>query len=182
MRPSFRSSPYQLLCDIAPGIRMDSYPGLVTQVLSNLVSNAKLHALDGLDAGVIRIEAMDQGDTVELSVSDNGHGISEEIRSRIFDPFFTTRVGRGGTGLGLSIAHSAGAPGPGRKHPCGLHGCAQYPLCRDAAQAQHRLQVTARIYLKRLNEPAPGTAWSIRLTSLPPPALPVSNPSAGSLH
>jgi len=106
LRPGFRGTPYQLLCDIAPGIQMDSYPGLVTQVLSNLVNNAKLHAFDGLDAGVIRVEATDNGDSVDLSVSDDGHGIPEEIRSRIFDPFFTTRVGRGGTGLGLSIVHS----------------------------------------------------------------------------
>jgi PAS domain S-box-containing protein len=106
LRPGFRGTPYQLESHIASGITMDSYPGLLTQVLSNLVNNAKLHAFDGLDAGVVRIEAADLGDMVDISVSDDGRGIPADIRHRIFDPFFTTRMGRGGTGLGLSIVHS----------------------------------------------------------------------------
>ena len=43
---------------------------------------------------------------VELSVSDTGIGISEEIRGKIFNPFFTTKKAFG-TGLGLSIAYKA---------------------------------------------------------------------------
>ena len=41
-----------------------------------------------------------------LSVSDDGIGMSEEIRRRAFDPFFTTKMGRGGTGLGLNIVYN----------------------------------------------------------------------------
>jgi signal transduction histidine kinase len=45
--------------------------------------------------------APDDESQVEVSVSDNGPGIPDEIRDHIFEPFFTTK--RGGTGLGLSI-------------------------------------------------------------------------------
>lgn len=51
------------------------------------------------------INIIDLGETVEVTVCDDGNGIDEDIRGRIFDPFFTTRMGRGGTGLGLSIVH-----------------------------------------------------------------------------
>ncbi len=40
-------------------------------------------------------------------MSDNGEGISEEIKEKIFDPFFTTKEAGAGTGLGLAIAMQA---------------------------------------------------------------------------
>jgi PAS domain S-box-containing protein len=106
LRPGFRGTPFQLESRVEPGIRMDSYPGLLTQVLSNLINNAKFHAFDGLDSGVIRVEVLDRGDSVDILVTDDGKGIPEHARPRIFDPFFTTRAGSGGTGLGLSIVHT----------------------------------------------------------------------------
>jgi signal transduction histidine kinase len=106
LRPGFRGTPYQIASQVPAGIVMDSYPGLLNQVISNLVNNAKLHAFDGRDAGLIEVTAVDAGDCVDISVRDDGKGIPADIRGRIFDPFFTTRMGRGGTGLGLSIVHS----------------------------------------------------------------------------
>jgi len=42
--------------------------------------------------------------TIEVEVSDTGHGISPDNIKKLFDPFFTTK--HAGTGLGLSISHS----------------------------------------------------------------------------
>ena len=45
------------------------------------------------------------GDRVEITIRDNGIGISPEVREKMFNPFFTTKPAGEGTGLGLSITH-----------------------------------------------------------------------------
>ena len=42
---------------------------------------------------------------VQISISDNGPGIPEDIKDKVLQPFFTTKKGTEGTGLGLSITH-----------------------------------------------------------------------------
>jgi signal transduction histidine kinase len=71
------------------------------QVILNIVHNA-VQAVNPED-GEVRIAAASSGDRVELSVIDNGCGISKENLSHIFEPFFTTKAPGSGTGLGLSI-------------------------------------------------------------------------------
>jgi signal transduction histidine kinase len=71
------------------------------QVILNIIHNA-IQAVNPED-GEVRIAAARTGDRVELSVADNGCGISKENLPRIFDPFFTTKPPGSGTGLGLSI-------------------------------------------------------------------------------
>jgi signal transduction histidine kinase len=72
------------------------------QILVNLVSNAAWAAAQ-LPSPRVRVHVYRHGDTIIVSVRDNGPGMSPEIRDRIFEPFFTTRRGRGGTGLGLAL-------------------------------------------------------------------------------
>src|SRR3989454_799814 len=81
------------------GVRAN--PQDLFQVILNIVHNA-LQAVDP-QHGEVRIAASRNGDRVELSVIDNGCGITKENLSRIFDPFFTTKPPGSGTGLGLSI-------------------------------------------------------------------------------
>ena len=69
------------------------------QVFLNLVKNA-IEAME--HGGKLVIEDRLVGDHVEISISDNGCGISRENREKIFSPFFTTK--RQGTGLGLNIS------------------------------------------------------------------------------
>ncbi|MDH5673420.1 MAG: ATP-binding protein [Myxococcales bacterium] len=74
------------------------------QVVMNLVSNAR-DAVQGLPQRTIRIDGRLTGDDqVELSVSDTGPGIAEELRSTLFEPFVTTKAAGSGTGLGLSLS------------------------------------------------------------------------------
>jgi PAS domain S-box-containing protein len=107
LSPSLRKAPHRLQMEVAPGIEMDSLPGPLGQVITNLVNNALLHAFDGKPLGTLGIEghALD-AHRVVLVVRDDGCGIAPEHLRRIFEPFFTTRLGRGGTGLGLHIVHN----------------------------------------------------------------------------
>lgn len=82
---------------------MDSYPGSIEQIVSNLINNSVLHGFDGRAHGVIKIVARADGDQIRIIYSDDGYGMSAEAQSHIFDPFFTTRMGTGGSGLGMSI-------------------------------------------------------------------------------
>ena len=93
---------------IPDAITMDSYPGAIEQIISNLVENAVVHAFEGCVQCRVEITAVVDGassDSVILRVADNGNGIPADHLDRIFDPFFTTRLGKGGSGLGLSIAY-----------------------------------------------------------------------------
>ena len=81
------------------------------QVILNLLVNAAHAIADKLgdnpegEKGTISISTREDGDWVELRLSDTGSGIPEEIRQRVFDPFFTTKVVGKGTGQGLAIVH-----------------------------------------------------------------------------
>jgi len=85
-----------------PDCRAYVSPDQMTQVFVNLLTNA-IHAVD--QQGHIVIESRCHSDMVEVSVIDDGRGVSEAIRDRIFDPFYTTKEVGVGTGLGLSISH-----------------------------------------------------------------------------
>ncbi len=91
----------QLQCD--DDVEMDSYPGLLAQVLTNLTMNTITHAFAPGQEGHIEIQVLSNADTVSLAFRDDGRGIPAEYMGKIFDPFFTTRRGQGGTGLGLHI-------------------------------------------------------------------------------
>lgn len=106
LAPGLRRSPLSLRIDVADDIVMNSYPGPLGQVLSNLLQNALLHAYADQDGGEVQVLVELTGEErLRISVSDQGTGIPADILPRIFDPFFTTRMGQGGTGLGLHIAH-----------------------------------------------------------------------------
>ncbi|GAA0552701.1 sensor histidine kinase [Chitinophaga japonensis] len=79
-----------------------AYIGALNQVWTNLIDNA-LDAMEPAKKGVLEIRTEKDHDCVLVSVTDNGAGIPEDIRSRIFDPFFTTKEIGKGTGLGLDI-------------------------------------------------------------------------------
>ncbi|MDI4634857.1 PAS domain S-box protein [Pelomonas sp. V22] len=106
LSPTTRKTPHRLRTVLAENISMDSYPGALVQVLSNLVENALVHGLAECAEGEILIctEAGAPGQA-RIVISDNGCGIPPEHLGRIFDPFFTTRMGRGGSGLGLHVVH-----------------------------------------------------------------------------
>ncbi len=107
LSPMLRKTTFRLQLSVPEGIQMDSFPGPLEQVVTNLITNALAHAFDQRSDGLMTLTAaVEAEDRVLLEFCDDGVGIPEEHLSRIFDPFFTTKMGRGGTGLGLNIVHS----------------------------------------------------------------------------
>ena len=86
-------------------VKMD--PRLIMQVLINLINNAVKNTQPGSE---IRIRCAQEGQTVCVSVCDNGPGISDEIKPHVFEMFYTGQNGiadgRRGLGLGLALCKS----------------------------------------------------------------------------
>lgn len=103
LSPSLKRHAHQVVLEIPEGIRMDSLPGPLGQVVVNLVNNAYQHAFEGRSDGVLTIAAQAEGAQVHMSFSDNGAGIAPDNLAKLFQPFFSTKIGQGGTGLGMAI-------------------------------------------------------------------------------
>ncbi len=107
IQPMLKRTRHALQTDISPSIELDSFPGVLGQIITNLITNALAHAWDEGDQGTISISAHPYKAGVRINVSDNGKGMDEEVARHIMEPFYTTKMGSGGTGLGLHIAHNA---------------------------------------------------------------------------
>jgi PAS domain S-box-containing protein len=102
-----RKNGLALNVECQPGLAMNSYPGPYAQVLTNLLMNAVVHAFPQGRSGRINIKIRACGrNDIEIAVSDNGCGMSADLRRQAFNPFFTTRRSEGSIGLGLHIVHN----------------------------------------------------------------------------
>jgi signal transduction histidine kinase len=107
MQPTIKRTPFVIEQHVPEDLMMESYPGPLGQVITNLINNAIVHAYDGRSEGLIAVTAeLSAQGWVTLDVEDHGVGIRREDVPRIFDPFFTTKLGVGGSGLGLNIVHN----------------------------------------------------------------------------
>jgi len=89
--------------DLNPTRRFVADQGKLVQVAINLIDNAT-KALTGAPGDAVSVSTGVDGDLSWLSIEDNGHGVSEDLRAKIFEPFFTTDARRAGTGLGLTLS------------------------------------------------------------------------------
>jgi len=100
------------------GLHVKVDPGQLTQIILNLVVNAReaMPAGGQITLATARCWIDDKtpangslefapGEYVSISVADNGTGMSEEVKARLFEPFFTTKDGTRGSGLGLAISY-----------------------------------------------------------------------------
>lgn len=107
LAPQIRRGTVTVEVDVPPDIEMDSLPGALSQVVTNLVMNALIHAFPDDARGTVRLHAeQPNSDTVRLTVQDDGRGMPGPVCDRVFERFYTTRAGQGGSGLGLSMVHA----------------------------------------------------------------------------
>jgi C4-dicarboxylate-specific signal transduction histidine kinase len=106
LKPELRRGGHKLEIETSEPMRLMLHPSALWQIMSNLIMNSLIHAFQEGEQGVLKIKLTQTRKYVRIIYSDNGKGMSEEVRRRIFEPFFTTKRGEGGTGLGMSIAYN----------------------------------------------------------------------------
>ncbi len=118
-------------------------PGQLHQVIMNLAVNSRDAMPDG---GTLTLTTSACGDFQELVVSDTGHGMDEETRSRAFEPFFTTKETGQGSGLGLAMVYGIVDQSQGSVHiesSAGLGTVVTIRLPAVAGEATAELPPTA---------------------------------------
>lgn len=103
--------------DIQGEITIETIPGAMAQILTNLVTNSIRHGYHPLEEGekpqggqprgtiTVRASRADGGQ-IRLTFCDDGIGMNETVLDKIFEPFFTTKRNQGGTGLGMPIVYN----------------------------------------------------------------------------
>lgn len=87
-------------------VRIDSYPSVFYQIVTNLVMNSIIHGFSGMENKEVTIALSLSEDALRIDYRDNGRGMPPDTAEHIFDPFFTTNREQGGSGLGTHIVHS----------------------------------------------------------------------------
>src|SRR5450755_735159 len=135
------------------GLHTKVDPSQLTQIILNLVVNARDAMRNGgrltLETASLSIETseereigseeLDPGDYVRISVTDNGVGMSDEVKQHLFEPFFTTKDEGRGSGLGLATSY-------GIVRQSGGHICVQSELGEGT---------TVKIFLPKVPAPPP---------------------------
>jgi signal transduction histidine kinase len=106
LQPKLKGKPVTVEVECPEQINMASFPGALSQVVTNLVVNSLVHGFVAGEGGTIRIHVTVDDELVELNYSDDGVGMDNAALAQLFDPFYTTKRGTGGSGLGAHILYN----------------------------------------------------------------------------
>mgnify|MGYP000291552060 FL=1 len=87
---------------------MNTYPGPIYQIISNLINNSVIHGFELQETGNITISVEIDVDIsrAKLHYVDDGIGINQDILAKIYEPFITSKRNKGGSGLGMNIVYN----------------------------------------------------------------------------
>ena len=106
MRSELKKSRHVIEIECEKEINLTGYPGVFSQIMTNLIMNSIRHGFREKQSGTITVTLSREENRVKIVYRDNGKGISEEKIKRIYEPFFTTDRQKGGSGLGLNIVYN----------------------------------------------------------------------------
>lgn len=106
LSPKYKNTGIKVL-NTTEAMTINTTPGAITQIISNLITNSISHAFDSdSNQPTIEISSRSTPDTYVIVYQDNGHGMDSDTLKRMYDPFFTTKRGKGGSGLGMNIVYN----------------------------------------------------------------------------
>jgi signal transduction histidine kinase len=103
LRPKLKHTQHIITVTCPDNIKLNSYPGALSQILTNLVVNSLIYGFEGIECGEIAIQSSVDDGMVSLLYSDNGVGMKKKTVRQIYEPFFTIKRNFGGSGLGMHI-------------------------------------------------------------------------------
>ncbi|MGF1975926.1 MAG: trifunctional serine/threonine-protein kinase/ATP-binding protein/sensor histidine kinase [Nostoc sp. CmiSLP01] len=106
LRPKLKMSKHRIEIYGQENITLDSYPGALSQIVTNLLMNSLTHAYEPEDSGKLSFNFQQVNEQLHIEYADDGKGIAAENLSKIFEPFFTTKRSQGGSGLGLNLVYN----------------------------------------------------------------------------
>jgi signal transduction histidine kinase len=106
LEPNFKRTKHTVTLNCPEDLVISSYPGIFSQIITNLMMNSLVHGFKEVDDGKIKIDIYKEENRISLCYTDNGMGMDTETLEKVFDPFFTTNRSSGGTGLGIHILYN----------------------------------------------------------------------------
>jgi signal transduction histidine kinase len=106
LAPNFKKTQHTIDIHCPDELTIQCAPGVLAQILTNMIMNSLIHGFEDKLKGSIRLEISEQNGNLIIDYSDDGRGLDEGTLARHFDAFFTTRRGKGGSGLGTHIMYN----------------------------------------------------------------------------
>ena len=106
LKPQLKIGGHSITIQADEQILLNSYPGALAQVMTNLIMNSVNHGFKHRTGGNISIKLTVGDHEVCIDYQDNGSGLDAIQREKVFEPFYTTARGYGGSGLGMSISYN----------------------------------------------------------------------------
>ncbi|MFT4928303.1 MAG: CheY-like chemotaxis protein [Phenylobacterium sp.] len=103
LKPKLKATSHKVVTTIPAIIQINSYPGAISQIITNLINNSLLHGYAQGVYGQFTIDAAEDEGWIKLTYQDDGQGMSDQTLEKAFEPYYTTKTGKGGSGLGMGI-------------------------------------------------------------------------------
>lgn len=103
LTPMLKKTQHEIHLDINEKLKIKSFPGLFSQIITNLIQNSLIHGFEGITNGEINIKSFKEKSSLILLYSDNGVGCSDETLANMFESYYSTKIGNGGSGLGMAL-------------------------------------------------------------------------------
>jgi len=106
LQPQFKQGNHSISLTSSCKISLNNFPGVIAQIITNLIINSLNHGFENKIRGEISIDLVRENTEIIIDYRDNGIGLTKQQREKVFEPFYTTARSTGGSGLGMSISYN----------------------------------------------------------------------------